>query len=53
MRGNLRRIGVEMMVDGSIPAYAGEPGRRPAPLDGDAVYPRVCGGTRNDGLLLS
>ena len=31
---------------GSIPACAGEPARGVVYLDGHAVYPRVCGGTR-------
>ena len=34
----------------SIPACAGEPGRRRAPSAVGRVYPRVCGGTRTGAL---
>ena len=45
MRGNRTRERYWMACIGSIPAYAGEPGR-PSPRRMDTrVYPRVCGGT--------
>ena len=45
MRGNLAAVGVKADVDGSIPAYAGEPHGKDAAAIWLAVYPRVCGGT--------
>ena len=46
MRGNPSRGRRARGLDGSIPAYAGEPGGSSAGGGGAAVYPRVCGGTR-------
>ena len=45
MRGNLSRRVRADLVAGSIPAYAGEPGRRRRCPAAPRVYPRVCGGT--------
>ena len=45
MRGNLRDLGGEMDLVGSIPAYAGEPRAGMGGIGGFQVYPRVCGGT--------
>ena len=45
MRGN-RRGGLGLQPGrGSIPAHAGEPGRRPRACPAGRVYPRACGGT--------
>ena len=45
MRGNPRTLGTGSWRARSIPAYAGEPGKRPAGGSRYKVYPRVCGGT--------
>ena len=51
MRGNPWTRSNFCYPPGSIPAYAGEPRRRPAWRGRRRVYPRVCGGTmiRNGG----
>ena len=50
MRGN-RDCGLSKSGDaGSIPAYAGEPGRSRGTRRRSRVYPRVCGGTGHSGL---
>ena len=50
MRGKPLAEADDAVVDGSIPAYAGEPDRPMAAPSGHKVYPRVCGGTsaKND-----
>ena len=45
MRGNRRPFAVLQPPQGSIPAYAGEPGGGGADGRLGEVYPRVCGGT--------
>ena len=45
MRGNLCNTGAIVAICGSIPAYAGEPGRNTVSVQIRPVYPRVCGGT--------
>ena len=45
VRGNHRRHQRTRMLDGSIPASAGEPGSRRSPGEASTVYPRECGGT--------
>ena len=45
MRGNRAVRGYPAFESGSIPAYAGEPGRTDPGRPRAAVYPRVCGGT--------
>ena len=45
VRGNRVGVGVGVGVGGSIPACAGEPYASPDALEGERVYPRVCGGT--------
>ena len=45
VRGNQQQQPVDGLVSGSIPACAGEPGRRPRRRGRSRVYPRVCGGT--------
>ena len=45
VRGNLFKGIVDDGIDGSIPACAGEPGRRQCGENQITVYPRVCGGT--------
>ena len=45
VRGNLYRLRWRRADQGSIPACAGEPLRRPAARRHGQVYPRVCGGT--------
>ena len=45
VRGNRPRAGCGAVRAGSIPACAGEPGRRPCGAGKAQVYPRVCGGT--------
>ena len=45
VRGNPDQRGNLPVVDGSIPACAGEPPCAPWSLSGTRVYPRVCGGT--------
>ena len=45
VRGNLIRSLLYGAPGGSIPACAGEPGRRLAIRQASWVYPRVCGGT--------
>ena len=48
VRGN-RRSGSKVQPScGSIPACAGEPSSRPAGRKLSAVYPRVCGGTKEE-----
>ena len=46
MRGNHDDDEIYHAVEGSIPAYAGEPPRRDISSGGWRVYPRVCGGTQ-------
>ena len=46
MRGNRFPNATPDSVSGSIPACAGEPGRRSPDRERRKVYPRVCGGTR-------
>ena len=48
MRGNLLSSFVQSTVVGSIPACAGEPIRRWLQGRDSGVYPRVCGGTRDE-----
>ena len=45
VRGNHNRRLVQLHIDRSIPACAGEPRRVPRQRDETRVYPRVCGGT--------
>ena len=45
VRGNHRGSGWSCVANGSIPACAGEPHRRPGSEGTTGVYPRVCGGT--------
>ena len=45
MRGNLIVLAADDGFAGSIPAYAGEPGRCGVRASPAGVYPRVCGGT--------
>ena len=45
VRGNPTTARPSARPAGSIPACAGEPGRRPRPVRRRTVYPRVCGGT--------
>ncbi len=49
VRGNPRRERLLIPRRGSIPACAGEPRTARGPRPVDAVYPRVCGGTRSGG----
>ena len=44
-RGNHTIIPIQQILDGSIPAWAGEPGPLPPTVVGLTVYPRVGGGT--------
>ena len=53
VRGNRPRRGRRRDGAGSIPACAGEPGRRADAEDLDRVYPRVCGGTHESSALHS
>ena len=46
MRGNPTRVHFRYLTLGSIPAYAGEPEVTSARANANQVYPRVCGGTR-------
>ena len=46
VRGNPAVVVGVAQVDGSIPACAGEPPPRPRSAEAGGVYPRVCGGTR-------
>ena len=46
VRGNLAEPGGVRHIGGSIPACAGEPAIIQRHIHSDAVYPRVCGGTR-------
>ena len=48
-RGNLPLTAEEKPVDGSIPAWAGEPSFVDDTGDAQAVYPRVGGGTGIEG----
>ena len=50
MRGNLYAQQSGAVLVGSIPAYAGEPSKRVRSLNLWRVYPRVCGGTKLNGL---
>ena len=45
VRGNRRHLHGIVLQERSIPACAGEPWVFGSPAQGDAVYPRVCGGT--------
>ena len=45
VRGNPSHAAAQIMLEGSIPACAGEPGPTATPRRGGTVYPRVCGGT--------
>ena len=47
MRGNRVFVSPRQPIFGSIPAYAGEPARVCRTKWPRAVYPRVCGGTRD------
>ena len=47
VRGNRRRVLVDIAVIGSIPACAGEPGSLRTRPPYRPIYPRVCGGTQN------
>ena len=49
VRGNREVVPYSWCEGGSIPACAGEPQRKRRRLEGAAVYPRVCGGTRGLG----
>ena len=49
VRGNLVDAVVIADIIGSIPACAGEPHSSATPPTIGKVYPRVCGGTRDDG----
>ena len=51
VRGNPTASPIGCGVQGSIPACAGEPLRRPLCRPGRRVYPRVCGGTSREGDL--
>ena len=44
-RGNRGGLRIAPVLYGSIPAWAGEPGRRTLEDPGSRVYPRVGGGT--------
>ena len=44
-RGNLERVGVQVLHEGSIPAWAGKPSIRRAAATSERVYPRVGGET--------
>ena len=52
MRGNLGRASGQVQVDGSIPAHAGEPTRPSSRPCLRWVYPRACGGTRDNTCCL-
>ena len=45
VRGNLNQSSVRRIIQGSIPACAGEPSVPLSPTHPPLVYPRVCGGT--------
>ena len=45
MRGNHHLGQLLVAVNGSIPAYAGEPADEILAVSDMRVYPRVCGGT--------
>ena len=45
VRGNRLNLGLPPLAGWSIPACAGEPGRRRPRRQSEEVYPRVCGGT--------
>ena len=45
VRGNPNAIAITPVISGSIPACAGEPGKRTPRAALFTVYPRVCGGT--------
>ena len=47
VRGNHLHTKPDQIGNGSIPACAGEPAKRPPSCRGWRVYPRVCGGTRS------
>ena len=48
-RGNLSLHSAPVMLDGSIPAWAGEPPKNSAGKNIWKVYPRVGGGTAGRG----
>ena len=50
VRGNHQFHIYPISYPGSIPACAGEPGEAQATAGLERVYPRVCGGTANQGL---
>ena len=50
VRGNQLQQQLSAVVDGSIPACAGEPSRRWSSCLKRKVYPRVCGGTPQCGF---
>ncbi len=52
VRGSPRRGVHRRSFEGSIPACAGEPGRRIARVTISAVHPRVCGGASNDPTVV-
>ena len=52
VRGNLFEAGVDVVVERSIPACAGEPLRGRGRRSRRTVYPRVCGGTQPSELDL-
>ena len=45
MRGNHHALPFRILIQRSIPAYAGEPSRSSSATVSAQVYPRVCGGT--------
>ena len=45
MRGNQSKVTLKEILDGSIPAHAGEPGGHCLCSSVKGVYPRACGGT--------
>ena len=49
MRGNHTSCWRNLNIFGSIPAYAGEPHPHPRQRANQTVYPRVCGGTTQEG----
>ena len=53
VRGNPERVGLGVAFVGSIPACAGEPHSSRDSGGQDRVYPRVCGGTIADDVLLA
>ena len=53
VRGNHDFVRGVSASDGSIPACAGEPHREPWSCQSQPVYPRVCGGTRCNSVMLT